>query len=55
MSDLAIFIVGGGVFSLLLTGLYLSAREFIRVSDRPDRLKGADIRQLRTVENDEAA
>ena len=55
MNDLMIFLIGFGVFLLLLTGLYLSAKEFIRVSDRPDLAKGANITDFRHVDRDEAA
>jgi len=55
MSNLVIFLIGIGVFSLLLTGLYLSAREFLRVSDRPDRIKGQNVTAFRRIDRDQAA
>ena len=48
MNNLTILFVGLGVFSLLLTGLYLSAKEFILHSDRPDLVKGSDVTSLET-------
>lgn len=55
MNDLSIFLIGFGVFFLLLTGLYLSAKEFIRVSERPDLTKGSNVAEFRRVDRDEAA
>lgn len=55
MSNLTIFAIGVGVFSLLLTGLYLSAREFLRASRRPDLVKGSNVTPFRRIERDKAA
>ena len=55
MSNLMIFLIGFGVFSLLLTGLYLSAQEFLRVSERPDTVKGKNVTPFRRIEHDRAA
>ncbi len=55
MNNLTIFLIGSGVFSLLLTGLYYSAKEFIRVSERPDIGKGSNVTPLRRIERDQAA
>lgn len=40
MNTTILFIAGLIVFVLMLTGLYLTATEFIKVSDRPDLVKG---------------
>ena len=42
MSNFTLMMIGMSVFTLLLIGLILSAYEFLKASDRPDRLKGAD-------------
>ena len=55
MNNLTIFAIGLGVFSLLLTGLYLSAREFLRTSQRPDLIKGNNVTPFRRIERDKAA
>lgn len=55
MNNLTLFLIGSGVFSLMLTGLYLSAKEFLRVSNRPDIGKGANVTPLRPIERDRAA
>jgi hypothetical protein len=55
VNNLTILLIGSGVFSLLLTGLYFSAKEFIRVSDRPDIGKGSNVMPLRGIERDQAA
>ncbi len=55
MSNVAIFLIGFGVFSLLLTGLYVSARESLRVSERPDLVKGENVTAFRRIERDRAA
>jgi len=40
MSNLALLMIGLGVFSLMLIGLVLTMTEFTRISDRPDKRKG---------------
>ena len=39
------------VFTLMLTGLALTAREFLRVSDDPSLKKGVNVREGRPTEN----
>lgn len=43
MSNFTLMMFGMGVFTLLLIGLILSAYEFLKASDRPDRVKGANV------------
>lgn len=44
MTNLTLMLIGMGVFSLLLTGLALSAYEFLNTAERPDLKKGAELR-----------
>ncbi|GIT20583.1 MAG: hypothetical protein ACJZ8E_06635 [Pseudohongiellaceae bacterium] len=41
MSAMAIFYVAIGVFCLMIIGLYMSVREFVRASAEPSRIKGS--------------
>ena len=43
------------VFALLLTGLVLSAREFLKVSEDPSIRKGADAETSTKVETENSA
>jgi hypothetical protein len=40
MSQTNLFLVGMFVFVMMLTGLFLTMREFKRISERPDLYKG---------------
>ncbi|MDD9891281.1 MAG: hypothetical protein OXU66_12540 [Gammaproteobacteria bacterium] len=40
MSAITLFYIAIVVFSLMITGLYLSVREFVRASAEPSSLKG---------------
>ena len=55
MNNLTLFLFGCGVFALMLTGLYLSAKSFLSASERPDTLKGNNVSQFRRVDYDKAA
>ena len=50
MSSLNLLLIGMVVFALLMTGLVLTAVEFIRHSDRPDLSKGVDPNNVRRVD-----
>jgi len=43
MTSTTILYIALLVFGLMLTGLYLSVREFLKVSTDPSKVKGADL------------
>ena len=45
MSTSTLLIIAAIVFSLMLTGLVLTLREFLRVSDEPSKIKGTPVRE----------
>lgn len=55
MNDAVILLFGFGVFTLLLTGLYLSAREFLKASDRPNLIKGKNVAAVQRQRDRDAA
>ncbi len=42
MTAMTLFYIAMVVFVLMITGLYLSVREFLQVSAAPSEIKGAD-------------
>ncbi len=40
MNSMTLFYIAMVVFSLMVTGLFLSVREFVRTSNNPARVKG---------------
>ncbi len=42
MTSMMLFYIAMVVFTLMITGLYLSVREFLDVSAEPSEVKGAD-------------
>jgi hypothetical protein len=42
MSSMMLFYIAMVVFALMITGLYLSVREFLQVSAEPSEVKGSD-------------
>jgi len=42
MTAMTLFYIAIVVFVLMITGLYLSVREFLQVSAAPSEIKGAD-------------
>ena len=42
MTAMTLFYIAIIVFSLLITGLYLSIREFLEASNEPSKVKGVD-------------
>lgn len=42
MTTTTLAFIGIVVFCMMLTGLYLSVREFLQTSDDPSQLKGID-------------
>lgn len=42
MTSMALFYIAILVFILMTTGLFLSVREFLQVSDDPSRLKSSE-------------
>ena len=42
MTSMTLFYIAMVVFALMITGLYLSAREFIHASDEQSEVKGSD-------------
>ena len=55
MGNIALAMVGLGVFALMVAGLVLTMIEFHRVADRPDLVRGADRRSIQKSEADKAA
>lgn len=41
MSPMTLFYIAMGVFCLMITGLYLSVREFLFASEEPSQAKGS--------------
>jgi hypothetical protein len=42
MTSMTLFYIAMVVFALMITGLYLSVREFLQVSAEPSEVKGSD-------------
>ena len=42
MSSMTLFVIAILVFALMITGLYMSVREFLSTSEDPSRIKGPD-------------
>ncbi len=55
MSETNLFLIGMLVFSMMLTGVFLTMREFKHIAERPDLFKG-DVRPMpQTRPSDSAA
>ena len=54
MGNMALAMVGLGVFTLLVAGLVLTMIEFHRVADRPDLVRGANVGAARQTDETRA-